>query len=544
MDQRSKIAVLGYGVEGKAMLDYLVKHKYDNITVCDQRVHLKEKMPDGVSVQLGECYLDNLENFDVVFRSPGISYLIPEIVKARLAGAEITSPTQYFLDNCPCIVVGVTGTKGKGTTSTLTYEILKEAFEKGGYTEREGVYTERSGYTERKDGGTERSGTEKKNSDAKMAEKTAIKITTKENGKKRHVYLGGNIGNSPIEFLDKLKGNDVVVLELSCFQLGDLKKSPHIAVLLNTTSDHLDYYPDRDEYLRAKELILLHQDEDDVAILNQDYEYSKYYESQVRGRLVWISPKGEDLSKGLDEEGAVYINSEDGTANKLIMYSRNGQSMMVMPVRDVALIGSHNIENVCPAIAVAKEFGIKDKVIAKVIKKFSGLPHRLEFVRKLNNVSYYNDSFSTNPQTSMAAVDSFDVPTILIAGGSDKGLDYYEWARKILIKPSLQVVLLIGATSEKMWDAIETAEKKLKPGEGSPTLVVMCKDLKEALQKAKKYAAGILKEGSVGTGEKIIPGKGVIKTAVVVMSPAAASFDQFKDYKDRGKKFIEWTKEL
>ena len=509
MDQRSKIAVLGYGVEGKAMLDYLLKHKYDTVTVCDQRVRLKEKMPDGVSVRLGEHYLDDLDGFDIVFRSPGISYFNPSIVKARLAGAEITSPTQYFLDNCPCIVVGVTGTKGKGTTSTLTYEILKEAFAKKG-------------------------GTDAKN--GKMKRKTA-------SGKTRHAYLGGNIGNSPIEFLDKLKGNDVVVLELSCFQLGDLKKSPHIAVLLNTTSDHLDYYPDRDEYLRAKELILSHQDEDDVAILNQDYEYSKYYEPQVRGKLVWISPKGEDLSKGMDEEGAVYTDSEDGTANKLIMYSRNGKSAMVMPVREVALIGSHNIENVCPAIAVAKEFGIKDEVIAKVVKKFKGLPHRLEFVRKLNNVSYYNDSFSTNPQTSMAAVDSFAVPTILIAGGSDKGLDYYEWARKILIKPSLQVVLLIGATSEKMWDSIEMAEKKLKPGEGSPTLVAMCKDLKEALQKAKKYSEAILKDGGMGTGKKIKEGRGASE-ACVVMSPAAASFDQFKDYKDRGKKFIEWTKEL
>jgi len=490
MDQRSKIAVLGYGVEGKAMLDYLLKHKYDNVTVCDQRVRLKEKMPDGVSVRLGEHYLDDLDGFDTVFRSPGISYFNPSIVEARLAGAEITSPTQYFLDNCPCVVVGVTGTKGKGTTSTLTYEILKEAFAKTRGT------------------------------------------------KARHAYLGGNIGNSPIEFLDKLKGDDVVVLELSCFQLGDLKKSPHIAVLLNTTSDHLDYYPDRDEYLRAKELILAHQDEDDVAILNQDYEYSKYYEPQVRGKLVWISPKGEDLSKGMDEEGAVY------TEEDLIMYSHNGKSAMVMPVREVALIGSHNIENVCPAIAVAKEFGLKDEVIEKVVKKFKGLPHRLEFVRKLNNVSYYNDSFSTNPQTSMAAVDSFDVPTILIAGGSDKGLDYYEWARKILIKPSLQVVLLIGVTSEKMWDAIEVAEKKLKPGEGSPTLVAMCKDLKEALKKAKKYSEAILKDGGMGTGEKIIPGKGIIKTAVVVMSPAAASFDQFKDYKDRGKKFIEMVEGL
>lgn len=502
MDQRSKIAVLGYGVEGKSMLKYLLKHKYSNVTVCDKRVHLDEKMPNGVSVRLGEHYLDDLGDFDIVFRSPGITYFDPSIVAARLAGAQITSPTQFFLNNCPCAVVGVTGTKGKGTTSTLIYEILKEAFASGDYL---------------------------------MAMK----------GRKRHTYLGGNIGNSPIDFLDKLKGDDVVVLEMSCFQLGDLKKSPHVAVLLNTTSDHLDYYPDRDEYLRAKELILAHQDEDDLAILNQDYEYSKYYEPQVRGRLSWISPRGEGLKNGMDGDGAVY--TEEG----VIMYSHNGKSAMVMPVRNVALIGSHNIENVCSAIAAVKEFGVSDVVIEKVVKKFKGLPHRLEFVRTLNGVKYYNDSFSTNPQTSMAAVDSFDVPTILIAGGSDKGLDYYEWARKILIKPSLQGVVLFGETSEKMWDAINTAEKKLKEGEGSPTILAMCKNLKEAISKAKKYAEEILAKGEIVSGDGICFKTGKtdivrkkVKNAVIVMSPAAASFDQFKDYKDRGKKFIEMVEGL
>lgn len=496
------------------MLKYLIKHGYGDITVCDQKVDLKEKMPEGVSVRLGEHYLNGLGEFDVIFRSPGVNYYNPSIVEARLEGKEITSPTQYFLDECPCTIVGITGTKGKGTTATLIYEILKEFFKSEGKFE-----SEMSG---------------NKEEEFKKSFKKA---------KKRNVYLGGNIGNAPIEFLDKLKGGniksgDVVVLELSCFQLGDLTKSPHIAVILNTTSDHLDYYPDMDEYMRAKELILAHQDNDDLAILNKDYEYSQYYSPQVKGRLLWISPHGEKLEDGVYIEGlsnvwdgGVKVNSAKAKNDPAIIYAKKGKTEKIMKVKDVALIGSHNLENVCPSVAVAKEFGVPAKIIENVVKKFKGLPNRLEFVRKIDGVFYYNDSFSTNPQTSMAAVDSFDVPTILIAGGSDKGLGYYEWARKILIKPSLRVVLLIGETAEKMWDAINTAEKKLKPGEGSPTMVAMCKNLKEALNEAKKLSAKI---------KKTI--KGRKKEAVVVMSSAAASFDQFKDYKDRGYKFKEIVK--
>lgn len=509
MDHQSKIAVVGYGVEGKAMLKYLVKHKYGNVTVCDQKVSLKEKMPEGVSVRLGEHYLDGLNDFDVIFRSPGVSYYNPAIVEVRLEGKEITSPTQYFLEECPCTIVGVTGTKGKGTTATLIYEILKEFFKIG-------------------NGISEDKGKELKKS---------------FKAQKRNVYLGGNIGNAPIEFLDKLKGGniktgDVVVLELSCFQLGDLTKSPHIAVILNTTSDHLDYYPDRDTYMQAKELILAHQDEDDLAILNKDYEYSGYYSPQVKGRLLWISPHGEKLEDGVYvEKGGTEKRETTGKAgtNSFIIYSKNGKKEKIMKVKDITLIGSHNLENVCPSVAVAKEFGVPVKIIEKIVKKFKGLPHRLEFVRKIDGVSYYNDSFSTNPQTSMAAVDSFDVPTILIAGGSDKGLNYYEWARKILTKESLQVVLLIGQTAEKMNDALELARRKLKAHEITPTIILMCKDLKRALREAKKEAKEILKKR-----KKNADGA----SAVVVMSPAAASFDQFKDYKERGYKFKEWVKKM
>jgi len=542
MDQRSKIAIVGFGVEGKAMLSYLVAHQYNDITVCDKKVSLGFAMPDGVSVRLGEDYLEGLTDFEVIFRSPGVSYFEPAIVKARVAGAVVTSPTQFFLDHCPCKVVGVTGTKGKGTTSTLIYEILKEHFEgKKSFAEKlgMGVFLRKKGLKAAGRG-------------AHLTPGGVLAAGSKGSRGSRAALLGGNIGNPPIEFLDKLRGGDVVVLELSCFQLGDLNKSPGIAVLLNTTSDHLDYYPDRDEYLRAKELILSHQDADDLAVLNKDYEYSRYYSPLVKGRLKYVSPRGNP-AVGV---GGVYV--DDGWIKGIFENER----VKIIRVRDVALIGSHNLENVCPAAVVAWELGVSASTIARVVKRFKGLPHRLEFVRKIGGVSYYNDSFSTNPQTSMAAVDSFSVPTVLIAGGSDKGLDYHEWAVKILTKASLEAVVLMGATSGKMEEAIEGAKKWLadassrgeKNGcgleatgtsplgrsclEATPTEVVRVGDLSEAMttarglaekmakRKRKNWPAGVPMDGVVFGGG-----------SVVVMSPAAASFDQFKNYKERGEKF-------
>ncbi len=443
MDQRSKIAILGYGVEGKAMLEYLVDHNYDNITVCDKNVDIKDKMPNGVSVRFGPEYLDNLMDFEVIFRSPGIRYLEPRVQSAKAAGVQITSSTAFFMDQAICPVIGVTGTKGKGTTCTLIHEMLSEAGEDS--------------------------------------------------------YLGGNIGKPAVEFLDHIKGKSVMVLELSSFQLQDLKNSPDYAVILNTTTDHLDYHVDRNEYLKAKESLLAHQNDDSVAVLNKDYDYVENYEPLVKGELKYVSVEEEV------KDGAYVMGDE-------IFY----EGEKICDASDVALVGAHNLENILPAIVIAKEFDVKKKDIVKVIKSFKGLPHRLELVKEVKGVRYYNDSFSTTAETSMAAVDSFDEPTVLIAGGSGKGLDYSNWATKILTKPSLHTVILIGATAEQMDQAIIDAEKKLGDAEGSPTRVILRKDLEEAILEAFVRAE---------------------KGGVVVMSPAAASLDQFKNYKYRGRAF-------
>lgn len=458
MNHRDKIAILGYGLEGKAMLKYLLKHEFGNITVCDRNVDLPDKMPDGVSARLGKDYLDGLLDFNVIFRSPGIPFLDGNVQASSKNGVHVTSVIDYFMDQCPCSVVGVTGTKGKGTTCSLIFEMLKK-----------------SGRKEDKD-----------------------------------VFLGGNIGRPPIEFLDKLKVNNIVVLELSSFQLQDLKKSPRYAVILNTTTDHLDYHADRDEYLHAKEKILAGQHEDSIAVLNMDYEYSKYYAPLTKGKVFWMS------TFSAVSDGA-YVK------NGVIFYSRSGESEKIAKVSDVKLIGSHNLENIMSAVVIAKELGVSGRECEAVIKSFENLPHRLEFVREVGGVKFYNDSYSTTPETSMAAVDSFDEPTVLIAGGFDKGLDYSEWAVRILTKPNLHTVILVGNTADKMENALISAEDKLGEAEGFPTKILRRGNLEEAVVDAFAECS----EGSV-----------------VVMSPAASSFDLYKDYKERGAEFIRNVKKL
>ncbi len=465
MNQKSKIGIIGYGAEGKAMMEYLVEHGYGDITICDLNTDhpaLKGGLPDGVSVRLGPGYLDDLEDFEVVFRSPGVKYLEPKIQKAKLAGTEISSVTRFFVDQCPCPIIGVTGTKGKGTTCSLLFIMLK----KGGI----------------------------------------------------NAYLGGNIGKPSIIFLDDLKGDDLVVLEMSSFQLQDMTKSPHYAIFLNTTSDHLDYHVDNDEYMHAKESLIAHQGSEGVAVLNRDYPYFKQYRGLVQGKFMEVSTKEKVKDGAYVRDGKLYA-------------VKDGEATEIMETAEIRLPGVHNLDNAMPATAMAWHLGIKKEAIVETLKEFEGLPHRLQFVREVNGVSYYNDSNATNIYPSMAAVDSFEVPTVLIAGGSSKGLDYREWARKILTRPSLKTVVLIGEVADQMAEALKDMEEQLAEAEGSPTEVLKRHTFKEAIETAKEKAEGLIEAGHD-------------REAVVVMSPAAASFDMFDNYIDRGVQFMEMVREL
>jgi len=444
--QKKKVAVLGFGLEGLTSAKFL-KNNGADVWILDrkQKENLDHKMITeaeqfGAQFILGKNYLDNLIDFDIIIRSPGVRRLLPEIVAAEKQGVIITSQTKLFFDLCPCPIIGVTGTKGKGTTSTLIYEMLIEAGQ--------------------------------------------------------DVYLGGNIGVAPLSFLDKLQSSSIVVLELSSFQLQDMTKSPHIAVMLMITSEHLDHHATLEEYVNAKRNILRFQTESDFAIINRDYPASNESDVETNGKVFYASRERETDNACFAFQGRVVVR-------------RNGSDDEIIKTSEIALPGKHNFENVCAAVMAARLANVSTKHIIQVLKTFTGLPHRLELVKKVNGISYFDDSFSTTPETAIAAIESFDQPKILILGGSSKGSDFTQLGKVIRDSDSIKAIIGIGDEWEEIKASIGnlTSQVLLIEGAGS---------MHQIVQAASKIA----KSGDV-----------------VLLSPACASFDMFKDYKDRGEQF-------
>jgi UDP-N-acetylmuramoylalanine--D-glutamate ligase len=440
-DKNSKIAIAGFGVEGEAVYRYLERHGYKNIVIFDEKKK-GEKIKN----------IFDFDDFDIIFRSPGIHKNNPALIKARKKGKVITSASRLFFEMCPCRVIGVTGTKGKGTTSTLVYKILKEA--------------------------------------------------------SKDAYLGGNIGKCPLGFLDSLRNDSIVVLELSSFQLHDLEKSPEIAIVLKTTSEHLDYHKDREEYLSAKESIVKYQSTSDIVIVNKDYEYSK--------RFLAHTPAGKLLvsRKSAVENGAFVKDNK-------IYSSKEGKNKEICNTDEVGLTGPHNLENILPALAAAEYMLISRDIIRSVIRQFKGLPHRLEFIKEVDGVKYYNDSFSTTPETCIAAIQSFTEPLVLIAGGSEKYADYSELGKAVIKQKNLKTIVLMGETAENIEKSIKEVAKKMPDG------------IKQKIIHAKNYMEAFEKAGT-----------GAEKNGTVLFSPASASFDMFRNYKHRGETFRKWVESL
>jgi len=440
-----KIAVLGLGNENMALIQYLVKHGANDLTICDKKAsedileYLKTEKT--IKSRFGDDYLKDLEDFELIFRTPGLAYLAPEIQEAKNKGVIISSQTKLFLDKAPAMIIGVTGTKGKGTTSTLIYEMLRNS------------------------------------------------------GKK--VYLAGNIGNAPIEFLDNLDPSDIVILELSSFQLQDLEKSPHISVVLNVGIDHLDVHKNGKEYIDAKMNLVSHQNKDDFACINADYATSLKFADITRAQTYWFSCKLVDRGVWLKNDAEIFLRL-DKTDQKII------------ETKEIALRGRHNWENVMAATLASALAGANLGAITKTVKEFRGLEHRIEPVAEINGANFYNDSFSTTPDTAVAAIKSFHEPIILIAGGSEKNADYTLLGKEIAVS-TVKVLITIGVTGPRIKKAALDAGAKAK-------IIDNCKDFDEAIN------------ASLG---EMHPGD------VILLSPASASFDWFKNYKERGHQFRE-----
>ena len=424
-----KVAIVGYDVEGRSSYDYFAAQGHE-IEIRDQNDRLK--VPDDVKAVLGHNYLDGLDEFDLIIRTAGLS---PHKIIDRypdLAG-RISTNVDTFLANSPTKnIIGVTGTKGKGTTSTLISKMLETA------------------------------------------------------GKS--VTLGGNIGVAPLDFIDKLGPDSWVVLELSSFQLIDLQHSPHTAVCLMVVPEHLDWHPSVEEYYHAKSQLFAHQGTADVAIYFAPNEASRLIAAASPGHLIpYFEAPGAVIS-----DGAIVID---------------GQT--ICRTNELKLLGVHNWQNVCAAVTAVWQVGVRDvSVLRSVLTAFSGLPYRLELVRELNGVRYYNDSFGTTPETAMVAIEAFDQPEIIILGGHAKGIPFTELAEFIAVRDNVKKVITIGEAGPEIASELRQA--------GYQDVVSGGRNIDEIAELAQDLAA---------------PGD------VVVFSTACASFDMFDNYQDRGQQF-------
>ena len=437
----SKIAILGLGVSNIPLLEYL--HNLGCDVVVFNTKPLDKNLKDKLNIYKIKYYneenaFDYLHGFDIIFRSPSILPTRKELVIAKEEGAVITSEIRELLHLAPCKVIGVTGSDGKTTTTTLINEILK--------------------------------------------------------ANSYHTFLGGNIGTPLFTKLSEMKKEDIIVLELSSFQLMDMDISPDISIITNIAENHLDIHSSFEEYIDAKKNIFKYQDNKGILVTNADNEITNKF-------------KGNGETRYFTRSKQTNCFYTDGT---YIYY--NGKK--ILNKNDIKLRGIHNLENIATALTAVIDLIDLNKSI-EVIKNFNGVEHRLEFVREINNVKWYNDSVSSSPTRTIAGLYSYDENIVLIAGGYDKHLDYTNIAKPILDK--VTKLILMGDTKEKIYNAVTTSVM-------NPNIeIYKCNTLQEVVDKAKEVA---------------IPGE------IVLFSPASASFDMFKNFADRGNQFKDLVNKL
>lgn len=427
-----QVAIVGYGSQGVSSLNYWSKDGH-SITVCDKNEDLD--LPEGVAAQLGAGYLKGLDRFDLIVRAPSVHP--KELISANTAEilSRVSSNTNEFIHICPSKnLIGVTGTKGKGTTSTLITKMLQAAGHK--------------------------------------------------------VHLGGNIGTPP---LDLLKGNiqpdDYVVLELANFQLIDLKQSPHVAVCLMVEPEHLDWHTDIDEYIEAKQQLFKWQSANDIAVYYGQNELSQKVASVSPGQKIpYFSKPGAQVV-----DGRITINE---TA--------------ICSVSEVGLLGEHNLQNICAALTAVWNITQDVSAIKSAVQNLKGLPFRIEPRQEKNGIRFYNDSFATAPGATAAAIRAIPGKKVLIIGGHDRGLNLEPLADVIKRdEMNIQKVVLIGQAAGRASEALDAKNY-------SNYVIESSKNMKDIVRRASEFAHN---------GD------------AVVLSPAFASFDMFKNFEDRGIQF-------
>ncbi len=413
-----KVAIAGYGVEGRVNYTYWRELGHE-VTIVDERELSPYDLPYGAAARLGKNVFKKLSDFDLVIRTASLR---PDKIKTK---GKVWSATNEFFGKCPAPIIGVTGTKGKGTTSSLIASILRAA------------------------------------------------------GKT--VHLLGNIGTPALEILPTIKADDVVVFELSSFQLWDIEKSPHIAVVLMIEPDHLDVHKNMNEYIQAKGRITAYQHTDDVVVYNQQ----NHFASEIA-----LRSKANKLPYVATVDDAFYVGEQT-----------------VAPLEALQLPGHHNIDNANAAILAAWQIMQDAAAVEAGLRAFTGLDHRLKFVAEVGGVRFYDDSIATTPGSALAAIDAFDAPKVIILGGSEKGSHYEEVVKRC--KATDTKVVAIGTTGK--------------------LIAKLCKKAGVEVQELGKASMDEI----VRAGHALASGNGV-----VLLSPASASFDMFESYVDRGDQFV------
>lgn len=446
-----KIAMCGIGVSNTPLILNFLK-KGAKVYACDRRNRemlgeiANELENAGAILRLGDDYLNNLE-VDMIFRTPGMSFNLPELDSARKKGIAVTSEMEVFFDLCPATIFAITGSDGKTTTTTLIAKML----------EAEG----------------------------------------------KRVFVGGNIGKPLLPEIENITKDDFVVVELSSFQLISMRKSPDIAVVTNIAPNHLDIHKDMDEYVEAKKNIILHQNAFSRTVLNRDNEITNGFKPFVRGQSLSFSME-TPLKNGawLDQNGIIHM-------------SYRGIDAPIMSRDEIAILGDHNVENYLTAITAVWGFVGVDS-IKKVAREFKGVEHRIEFVREVNGVKYYNDSIASSPTRTIAGLKAFPQKVWLIAGGYDKHIPYEPMVPYVIDK--VEKLLLCGATAQKIKTAVLNDENY----NGNPEIIEV-NDIADAVDYAYKNS----KSGDI-----------------ITLSPASASFDKFPNFVARGNYFKELVNKL
>jgi UDP-N-acetylmuramoylalanine--D-glutamate ligase len=455
-----KVAVLGAGISNVPLIKYL-SGKGVFMTVFDKCAYeeIKKTADDlqgkNIDWRLGKDYLKHLTGFDIIFKSPQIRTDIPELLSEKAIGAEITSEMEEFVRFCPAKIFGITGSVGKTTTTTIIYNILK----KHGYKCR----------------------------------------------------LGGNIGMPLFDNLEEISPEEIIILELSSFQLQTMSRSPEVAVITNISPNHLDVHKSLDEYISSKKNIYRYQNRKGRLVLNYNNLVTREMAEETKGEIVFFSIEGEpEISKLLkirDNVSSVYLDKRQ------VFYKKHGDIEKILDSSDIILPGKHNTENYLAAIAAVHGY-VDQCDIYTVASGFKGVEHRIEQVRDINGVTFYNDSKATTPKSTIAALKSFDKKIILIAGGKDKNSSYEELAKTIIEK--VKYLVLIGENTPLIESAITEEIKDSKFSETEKPCIYKSLSYDDAVKNAYAKAA----EGDV-----------------VILSPAGTSYDMFKNFEERGDLF-------